>query len=67
MTEQAQAVVSEPSLHEKLMAVVRSPAYVAEEAQRRKLQETCAHVGWDFKKHGRCCGTCGAFVVDFGD
>jgi hypothetical protein len=27
----------------------------------------CRHIGWDFRKHGRCCFACGAFVVDFGD
>ena len=27
----------------------------------------CMHEGYSFKKHGRCCFKCGAFMVDFGD
>ena len=49
------------------MAVINSPQYKAEQAAKRALQETCLHKDWNFEKHGRCCHTCGAFVVDFGD
>lgn len=31
------------------------------------LQKTCTHSGWNFAEHGRCCWTCGTFMVDFGD
>lgn len=27
----------------------------------------CAHEGYSFDEHGRCCPTCGKFLVDFGD
>jgi hypothetical protein len=60
-------VAQEPSLHEKLMAIVHSPEYKAEQAERRKLQDACGHEGYSFAKHGRCCFKCGAFMVDFGD
>lgn len=67
MSGHAQITAEELSLHQKLMAIIQSPAYAAEEAARRKLQDSCAHVDWNFQKHGRCCHKCGAFMVDFGD
>ncbi len=27
----------------------------------------CEHKGYSFTQHGRCCPTCGDFLVDFGD
>lgn len=31
------------------------------------LQKTCTHSDWNFAEHGRCCWTCGTFMIDFGD
>lgn len=44
------------------------PSWAIEQARERaELQRVCTHDGWNWKQHGRCCFTCGAFVVDFGD
>lgn len=61
------ATAPEPNLHEKLMAVIRSPQYKAEQAEQKAKQDTCPHTGWNFAQHGRCCFLCGAFMVDWGD
>ncbi len=30
-------------------------------------QKTCDHAGYKFRDHGRCCGSCGIIMMDFGD
>lgn len=58
---------TEPSLYDKVMAIVHSPQYKAEQAERKAKQDACPHTDWNFQKHGRCCHACGALIVDFGD
>ncbi len=36
-------------------------------AEDRERQKTCKHEDYSFEKHGRCCWTCGIFMVDWGD
>ena len=36
-------------------------------AQEREKQKTCAHAGYSFAQHGRCCPHCGTIMMDFGD
>jgi hypothetical protein len=33
----------------------------------KHTEQSCTHEGWSFAEHGRCCGTCGTLLVDFGD
>ena len=32
-----------------------------------KRAKNCKHKGYTFKKHGRCCHSCGKMLTDFGD
>jgi hypothetical protein len=34
---------------------------------RPATRDKCRHIGWEWKRHGRCCFNCSTFVVDFGD
>lgn len=46
------------------VAQSRSDASAVGEADAHK---PCRHIGWSFKKHGRCCPLCNEVVLDFGD
>lgn len=39
-----------------------------EQARAALSKDTpCAHEGYSFKVHGRCCPKCGVFLTDWGD
>jgi hypothetical protein len=39
----------------------------ADALARNEHGRRCAHEGYDFAKHGRCCPHCGTILTDFGD
>lgn len=44
-----------------------TPEMATQLEAKQRLQATCDHAGYSFKKMGRCCFTCGIFMVDWGD
>ena len=51
---------------EELNAARMISRYKIYNYRKRLVIILCKHKGWSFNKHGRCCHTCGEFMIDFG-